>query len=42
MFSVCKSGNENLVKYFIEADVNKENKYGETPLFTACKSGKKI
>jgi len=37
----CRSGNENLVKYLVKlgADINKENKYAETPLFYACKGG---
>ncbi|ORX85834.1 ankyrin, partial [Anaeromyces robustus] len=37
------SGNEDLVKYLIEhgADINKENRGGETPLFLACRSGNK-
>ncbi|KAL6625855.1 ankyrin repeat-containing domain protein [Neocallimastix sp. 'constans'] len=34
-------GNENLVKYLVElgADVNKENKFNETPLYCACRKG---
>jgi len=40
---VCSSGNETVVKYLIEheADINKENENGETPLFNACCKGKK-
>jgi len=32
--------NENIVKCLVEhgADINKENTYGATPLFNACKS----
>jgi len=38
LFMACKGGNENLVKYLVElgADVNKENKFNETPLYGAC------
>eukprot|EP00833_Pecoramyces_ruminatium_P003345 jgi/Orpsp1_1/1177377/evm.model.c7180000061226.1 len=42
LFSTCKNGNENLVKYLIKqgADINKKKKRGgETPFFYACKSG---
>eukprot|EP00833_Pecoramyces_ruminatium_P017804 jgi/Orpsp1_1/1191836/evm.model.d7180000088835.1 len=41
LFSACGSGNESAVKYLVEqeANVNKENDCGETPLFYACENG---
>ena len=37
LFYACWRRNKNLVQYLIELghDINKENKYGETPLFNA-------
>jgi len=38
------SKNKHLIKYLVEeygADINKENDYGETPLFKACFNEKK-
>jgi len=36
-----KKGHESIVKYLVghEADINKENNRGGTPLFDACLSG---
>ena len=33
-----------MAKYLVErgADINKENEYGETPLFEACENGKLV
>jgi len=38
-----ENSNKNLLKYLVEhgADINKENIFGEIPLFKACKSGNK-
>ena len=43
LFNACKNGKKDIVKYLVKhgADINKENKEGETPLFNACYSGKK-
>jgi len=41
-FDQSFGGNEAIVKYLVNqgADINKESKNGETPLFDACRSGK--
>jgi len=41
LFNACKIGKLRIVKYLVElgADINTENKYGETPFFYACSSG---
>jgi len=43
LFMACKSGNENLVKYFVELGANiknkKKNAKRETLLFMACETG---
>ena len=39
LYKACLNGNIHLVKYLVEhgADVNKENKNGETPLYISSK-----
>ena len=41
LFNECEKENEDIVKCLVEhgVDVNKENKYGETPLVNAFKIG---
>ncbi|KAL6597975.1 ankyrin repeat-containing domain protein [Neocallimastix sp. 'constans'] len=41
LFSACKNGNENIVKYLVElgANISKEDVNGATPLFYACENG---
>jgi len=41
LFNACKSGNKRAVKFLLEhdADINKENIDGWTPLFSACSEG---
>jgi len=43
LFNACSSGNKDLVEYLVEhkAEINNENKNGETPLFYALKSENK-
>jgi len=41
LFNACESGIKEAVKYLVEhgADINKENKFGWTPIFIACQKG---
>jgi len=40
----CTKGNETIANFLIEngTDINKENKYGNTPLSLACKKEKRL
>ena len=41
LFSACKSGNADLVKYLVEHGANVNNENGKTPLVIACEKGRK-
>ncbi|OUM57689.1 hypothetical protein PIROE2DRAFT_48513, partial [Piromyces sp. E2] len=41
LHNACRTGNENIIKYLMKhgVDINKEDIYGETPIFSACSNG---